>query len=106
LVLEELDLFPKTVVNGCKALFINYGETEALYAMNAILHLRKQGLAVELYPDAAKIGKQLQYADKRNIPFAVIAGETEMQAQKFALKNLATGEQILLDLEGLEAGLY
>ncbi len=106
LVLEELDLFPKTVVNGCKALFINYGETESLYAMNAILYLRKQGLAVELYPDAAKIGKQLQYADKRNIPFAIIAGETEMQAQKFALKNLATGEQILLDLEGLEAGLY
>ncbi len=105
LVLEELDLFPETVVNGCKALFLNYGETEALYAMNAILHLRKQGLAVELYPDAAKIGKQLQYADKRNIPFAIIAGETEMQAQKFALKNLATGEQVLIDLATLEANL-
>jgi len=86
-------------------LFINYGETEAFYAMQAIVKLRDAGIKVELYPDAAKIGKQFTYADKRGIPYAVVVGETEMQRNQFGLKNLASGQQVMVDFEGLREGL-
>jgi len=105
LVIEELNLFPETVTSTSKALFINYGEKEALHSMKAITKLRSLGIKVELYPDAVKVGKQFQYADKRGIPYVVIVGETEMNEEKFALKNLITGEQVLLDFEGLKAAL-
>jgi histidyl-tRNA synthetase len=102
LVIEELGLFPETVTSTITALFINYGDAEALYAMQAITKLRKAGIRAELYPDNAKAGKQFQYADRRKIPFAVICGETEMRDKKYALKNLASGEQELLDFDALE----
>ncbi|MFM9824694.1 histidine--tRNA ligase [Flavobacterium sp.] len=105
LVIEELGLFPETVTSTSKALFINYGEKEAFYAMKAITKLRSFGIKVELYPDNVKVGKQFQYADKRGIPFAVIVGETEMIEAKFALKNLVTGTQELLDFEALKKAL-
>jgi histidyl-tRNA synthetase len=101
LVIEELNLFPETVTVTTKALFINYGLEEAKYAMKAITALRKAGIKVELYPDAAKVGKQFGHADKRNIPFAVIAGSDEILQEKYALKNLISGEQILLTLSDL-----
>jgi histidyl-tRNA synthetase len=102
LVLEELNLFPETVTSTSKALFINYGEKEAFYSMQAITKLRSFGIKVELYPDNVKVGKQFQHADKRGIPFAVIVGESELNEGKFSLKNLISGEQILLDFEGLK----
>jgi histidyl-tRNA synthetase len=102
LVLEELGLFPDTVSATTKALFINYGKHESLYAMEAISKLRRAGIKVELYPDAAKIAKQFQYADKRDIPFAVIAGQSELERMEFGLKNLQTGEQTALDFEELK----
>jgi histidyl-tRNA synthetase len=105
LVLEELGLFPETVTATTKALFINYGNQESLYAMEAISNLRRSGIKVELYPDAAKIAKQFQHADKRGIPFAVIAGQSEMEENSFGLKNLVTGEQVKLDFEGLKEAL-
>lgn len=105
LVVEELNLFPETVTAATKALFINYGDTEALYAMQAIKDLRGAGIKVELYPDSAKMAKQFQHADRRSIPFAVIAGETEMATNNYALKNLSTGEQVNLSLEELKAAL-
>jgi histidyl-tRNA synthetase len=73
--------------------------------MKAITKLRSLGIKVELYPDNVKVGKQFQHADKRGIPFAVIVGESEMNEGKFALKNLVTGEQVLLDFEGLKLAL-
>ena len=105
LVIEELDLFPKTVTSTSKALFLNYGEKEVFYAMQAITKLRKFGIKVELYPDNVKVAKQFQHADKREIPFAVIVGETEMSEGKFTLKNLLSGEQFSLDFEDLKAAL-
>lgn len=105
LVLEELDLFPETVSETSKALFLNFGENEALYAMNAIKRLRNEGVAVELYPDAAKMAKQMGYADKRSIPFTILAGESEMQQQVFTLKNMKTGEQQSLNFEALKSSL-
>ena len=105
LVVEELNLFPETVTATSKALFINYGEKEAFYAMKAIKELRNSGVKVELYPDAAKVAKQFQHADKRAIPFAVIVGEQEMASNSFSLKNLVSGEQIAVDFEGLKTAL-
>ncbi|MDD2821452.1 MAG: histidine--tRNA ligase, partial [Flavobacterium sp.] len=105
LVVEELNLFPDTVTATSKALFINYGEKEVFYAMKAIKELRNSGAKVELYPDNAKMAKQFQHADKRNIPFAVIVGDQEMVSNTFSLKNLSTGEQVSLDFEGLKKAL-
>jgi histidyl-tRNA synthetase len=105
LVIEELNLFPETVTSTTKALFINYGEKEAFYAMKAIQKLRVANIKVELYPDNIKVGKQFMHADKRQIPFAVIVGETEMNENKYSLKNLVSGEQVLLDFEGLKKAL-
>ncbi len=102
LVLEELNLFPETVSENSKALFINFGEKEALYAMKAITNLRKAGIKAELYPDEGKMGKQMGYADKRNIPFAILAGEKEMEGQSFTLKNMKSGEQQQVSYQELE----
>jgi len=101
LVLEELGLFPETVTASTKALFINYGENEAFYANKAVMKLRQLSIKAEFYPDAAKLAKQFQYADKRGIPFAVLVGESEIAAQKYSLKNLKTGEQHLLSFDEL-----
>ncbi|WP_347374609.1 histidine--tRNA ligase [Aequorivita sp. Q41] len=105
LVLEELNLFPETILENSKALFINFGAKEALYAMKAIAKLRKVGVNAELYPDATKMGKQMGYADKRNIPFAILTGEKEIAAEKYTLKNMKSGEQSELTFLELEAVL-
>ncbi len=105
LVLEELNLFPETVSENSKALFLNFGEKEALYAMQAITKLRNAGVKAELYPDATKMGKQMGYADKRDIPYTVLTGEKEMEAQSYTLKNMKTGEQSGLIFSDLEAYL-
>jgi histidyl-tRNA synthetase len=105
LVVEELNLFPETVTTTSKALFINYGDNEAFYAMQAIQQLRAAGIKVELYPDNAKMAKQFQYADKRSILFAVIIGENEIKSNSYALKNLVTGEQLTVGFEELKAAL-
>ena len=102
LVLEELNLFPETVTSTSKALFLNFGDAEALYCMKAITQLRRAGIKVELYPDNTKIGKQFQHADKRGIPYAVIVGGDEMANNQFALKDLASGEQKKVSLEELK----
>ena len=101
LVLEQLNLFPETVSANTQVLFINFGEEEALYAMRAITKLRSEGITAELYPDAAKMKKQMGYANKREIPFVVLAGTQEIQDGTFTLKNMAKGEQKTLDLDGL-----
>lgn len=79
----------------------NFGEKEAAYAMKAIKKLRKNGIKAELYPDAAKLKKQMNYANKRGIPFVVLVGEQEVSDHKFTLKNMLTGEQVLCDFDNL-----
>ena len=101
LVMEELDLFPKTVAKSSKVLFLNFGEKEAVYALKAIAQLRKNNIAAELYPDQVKLGKQFQYADKKGIACAVLVGEEELNANTFTLKNLQSGEQTSCTLEQL-----
>ena len=93
LVLEELNLFPEEVKETTTALFINFGNKESLYALQMVTKLRYHSISAEVYPDAAKMKKQMAYADKRNIPYVVLAGEQEMQTGTYNLKNMKTGEQ-------------
>jgi len=101
LVLEELGLFPEAVSKNIDLLFINFGETEALFCLKAIKQLRLNNINAELYPDVAKMKKQMNHANKRNIPFVVLVGEEELKAESFTLKNMATGEQFKLSLPEL-----
>ncbi|WP_159779550.1 histidine--tRNA ligase [Flavobacterium sp. 9AF] len=101
LVIEELNLFPETVTATSKALFLNFGLEEAKYAMKAIAKLRQAGVKVEMYPDATKIGKQFQHADKRGIPYAILVGEEEIKNNQFGIKDLATGSQQKVSFEEL-----
>ncbi|WP_299439259.1 histidine--tRNA ligase [uncultured Aquimarina sp.] len=103
LVLEELGLFPETVAPSTKVLFINFGESEALYSLKTIHQLRNRGIIAELYPDNAKMNKQMKYANKREIPFVILAGDSEMKNESYTVKNMETGTQETLNLEELKA---
>ena len=93
LVLEELGLFPDTVKETTQMLFINFGDTEALYCMQAIKQLRAKGVVAEMYPSAAKMKKQMNYANKREIPFVVLVGSEELVENTFTLKDMVRGTQ-------------
>ena len=101
LVLEELGLFPETVNTNTEVLFINFGEQEALYSLNAIKTLRESGIRAELYPDNAKMKKQMTYANRRNIPFVVLVGEQEMNSGNYTLKDMSKGEQYSIPINEL-----
>ena len=100
-VLNELQLFPKSLENPVQALLLNFGEKEELYALSALQQLRAAGITAEIFPDKAKIGKQMTFANNRGIPFVIMAGENEMNDGVFAFKNMATGEQENLTVEQL-----
>ncbi|WP_308992536.1 histidine--tRNA ligase [Mariniflexile litorale] len=101
LVLEELGLFPETVTKNVDVLFINFGDKEALYCLKAIKELRSVGIHSELYPDSAKMRKQMDHANKRNIPFVVLVGEEEVNSNIYTLKNMISGEQFKVSLSEL-----
>ena len=100
-VLNQLDLYPKTVTAQTQLLFINFGEAEAAYCLPVLAKARQAGIRSEIYPDAAKMKKQMQYANQKEIPFVAIAGENEMAEGKLTLKNMETGEQRLVTPEEL-----
>ncbi len=93
LVLEELGLFGNAQLSKPQVLFINFGEKESLYSLKVIQKLRDKGIKSELYPDKAKIKKQMNYANKREIPYVVLIGEQEIDDDKFTLKNMISGDQ-------------
>ena len=95
-VLNALDLYPKDSLNTTQVLFINFGDQETAYCLPIINKVRAKGIRAEIYPDAAKMKKQMSYANAKAIPFVVLAGESEMAAGKVTLKNMETGEQQLL----------
>ncbi|MDD4820571.1 MAG: histidine--tRNA ligase [Flavobacteriales bacterium] len=99
LALEELNLFSDDIDRGVEVLFANMGENEAVYTMRALSVLRSEGVKAEMYPDAVKLGRQMDYANKKNIPFVAIAGESEMSQGVFTLKNMATAEQMSVSVE-------
>lgn len=101
MVLEEMNLYDEVVLIKPKVLFVNFGETEASYCMKAMVQLRKKGIKCELFPDSTKIKKQLNYANKREIPFVIMVGETEQLNNNYTIKNMQTGEQQTGSLEKL-----
>ena len=93
LVLEELGLFKDVLLPKPTVLFLNFGKNEALYCLKAIKKLRDKNIKSEIYPDNTKLKKQMNYANKRNIPFVVFVGLSELENGNFTLKNMSSGEQ-------------
>lgn len=105
LVLEELALFPKSLQNQLDALFVNFGEKETEVAMKLAKNLREKGLRCDVYPDNAKMKKQMQYADHRSAKFVIIIGEEELKTRQVTLKDMISGEQQKVDFSELTAFL-
>jgi histidine--tRNA ligase len=102
-VLNTLDLYPQNATQGTEVLFINFGEAESDYCLPIASQVRAAGISVELYPDCAKMKKQMAYANAKGIPFVVLAGESEISQGKVTLKNMLTGDQQLVSAEELIA---
>ena len=100
-VLNALDLYPKETITGTQLLFINFGEKETEYCLPVVNQARKAGIRTEMFPDSCKMKKQMNYANAKNIPFVALAGENEINAGNFTLKDMTTGEQCLISAEEL-----
>ncbi len=98
-VLNQLELYPADTASGIDLLFINFGEAEAACCLRMARQTRAAGISTEVFPDAAKMKKQMNYANTRNIPFVALVGESEMAAGTIALKNMTTGEQSTCTLD-------
>lgn len=104
-VMQQLDLFPKDQTATTQILFANFGEKEERHCLPLLKQLRSAGINAEIYPEAAKMKKQLGYADKKGIPYVALVGETEMQEGTISLKEMKSGEQSNLRLEEVAAKL-
>lgn len=100
-VMTQLELFPEEAVASTKVMFVNFGQKEEAFCLPILAKLRKVGINTEIYPESAKIKKQMTWADRKNIAYVVIAGEQEIAEGKVNLKNMKTGEQKLLSPEEL-----
>ncbi|MBQ9654806.1 MAG: histidine--tRNA ligase [Prevotella sp.] len=100
-VLNQLDLYPRDSVTTTQLLFINFGQKETAYCLPIINKVRARGIRAEIFPDAAKMKKQLNYANAKQIPFVALAGENEMAEGKVTLKDMETGQQQMLTPEEL-----
>ena len=95
-VLNQLDLYPSNAMQGAQVLFINFGEAEAARSMQVATQLRQAGIAAEVYPDSAKMKKQMSYANTLGVPYVALIGENEMQSGLVTLKDMQSGEQAQL----------
>ena len=100
-VLNQLNLYPENVTSSVKVLFVNFGEREAATSVKVIKRLRREGISAELYPDTAKMKKQMGYADSEKIPYVAIIGESEIAEERVNLKDMAAGTQESLTLDEL-----
>lgn len=100
-VLNELDLFPQHILTPITAMFVNFGGDDELYALQGLKQLRDAGIPSEIYPDNAKMGKQMNYANAKGIPYVILAGENERAQGIYTLKNMQTGEQQAISLENI-----
>ena len=98
-VLNQLNLYPETTADQTQILFVAFGEKELIYSLAWANKLRLKGYNVEVYPEVAKMKKQMSYADSKRIPYVAIVGETEMNANKVMFKNMKSGEQALVSFE-------
>ena len=104
-VLNALDLYPQETLQATQVLFINFGHEETAFCLPVVRQLRQAGISVEIYPDAAKMKKQMAYANARNIPYVVLVGEDEMKNGCLTLKDMTTGTQQSCTPEALEEAL-
>ncbi len=104
-VMEHLNLFPDAAVHTTRVLFIHFSKEDVIYILPLLKEIRKAGIHAELYPDAARIKKQMTYADSRGIPFVALVGEEERKEKKITLKDMRSGEQKKMDLGSLIAEL-
>jgi histidyl-tRNA synthetase len=100
-VMTGLDLFPEEVNFSTKVIFVNLGEEEQLASLKIIRTLRDKGVAAEIYPEAAKMKKQMEYANRRQIPYVVIIGSNELAERKATVKNMRSGEQCVVDFDAV-----
>jgi len=100
-VLNELNLFPGQVQNSTWVMLVNFGEKEGIYSLGVLQHLQQAGIRAELYPDAAKMKKQMKYADQKSIRFVLLIGEQEMETGILTLKDMESGEHHKFELEQL-----
>ena len=98
-VMVGLDLFPEEVNFSTKVLFVNLGQEEQLASLRIMHSLRDAGIAAEIYPESAKMKKQMEYANRRMIPYVVIIGSNELAERKATVKNMRTGEQACVAFE-------
>ena len=104
-VLNALDLYPKGSLQTTQVLFINFGEKETAYCLPIVAKVRQAGIRAEIFPDSTKMKKQMSYANAKQIPFVVLAGDNEIAEGKVTLKNMETGEQTLVSPDELIAKL-
>ncbi len=97
-VMEELDVFPKQLVEGTKAMLVNFGGENETYALQILQQLRAANIAAEIYPDAAKFDKQMKYANRRGIAYVLLPGDEERQKNMVSVKNFETGEQKMMSV--------
>lgn len=95
-VMEELNLFPDTLLASTQLLFINFGAEEAQFVLSKLKELREAGVSAEIYPESAKMKKQMKYANDKNVPFVAMIGANEMVSDKVNLKDMTSGEQVEL----------
>ena len=91
--MEQLDIFPKEIVASTKVMFVNFGKKEEKYCLPLLQKLRMNGINSEIYPESAKMKKQMTYANKKNIPFVILVGESEMEKGLLTVKDMVNGAQ-------------
>ncbi len=104
-IMEEKNLFPQENLAGTKVLLVNFDEQSGRYALKLLKKLRDAGVASEVFPEPAKMKKQMNYADKKKIPYVLLAGSREIESQRFGLKNMTTGEQRDLGIDEIISSL-
>ncbi len=100
-VMESLNLFPQDTLGTTKVMIVNFGEKEEAYCLPILSKLRKAGINAEIFPDSVKMKKQMNYANKKNIPFVVMAGDSEIEENIVSLKDMETGKQTKVNVEEL-----
>jgi len=105
-VMSQLDLFPKDAIAATQVMFVNFGETEEQYCLPLLSKLRAAGISSEIYPDADKMKKQMNYANKKGVKYVALAGESEIAQGMINLKNMETGDQQLIKAEELVGILF
>ena len=97
--MNELNLFPETIQAATRVLFVNFGTEEEKYCLKLLAGLRSAGIPSELYPDAAKLKKQMEYANRKNIPYVILAGKDEMATGILTIKDMRSGDQQKLTMD-------